>query len=346
MTKVCIGILAHNEAGRIRPLFRDLAKQEIFSDASLRLEIHVVANGCDDSTVPVSHHELRQPAFVRENVRIFVHDLKVAGKSNAWNEFVHILAPSDTDYVFLLDADIRIPESTTLSLVLSTLMAKQAAVVAVDESVKDLSLETPRTVAEWLIKAGTGTANDTRVAIAGALYCARFPELQRIWMPTGLPGEDGFLLAMVLTSQFSKPEDFGRLVFVEGARHIFESERTWSGVFRHNVRLAIGTQINILLFHHLREQLKNGVAIAEYIKARNARSSTWVNDLVEKKMATGARLVIEPALFLRRYRRLRQLPLERQARGLPMLIIGTLFDALVFARANSLLRAGKGAGFW
>ena len=45
-------------------------------------------------------------------------------------------------------------------------------------------------------------------------------------MPIGLPGEDGFLRAMILTSNFTKEENLDRLVFVEGARHIFESERT------------------------------------------------------------------------------------------------------------------------
>ena len=58
---------------------------------------------------------------------------------------------------------------------------------------------------------------------------------------------------MILTSNFTKDENFDRLVFVEGARHIFELERTISGVFRHNVRLAIGTAINVLLFNHIRE---------------------------------------------------------------------------------------------
>ena len=57
---------------------------------------------------------------------------------------------------------------------------------------------------------------------------------------------------MILTSNFTKDENLDRIILVEGARHIFQSERTIRGVFRHNVRLAIGTAVNVLLFNRIR----------------------------------------------------------------------------------------------
>ena len=254
---ISVGIFAHNEERDIGSLISDLAKQNLLSNETLSIAIHVVANGCTDSTVSVSKTAFTANPFQRKNITIFVHDLPRPGKSNAWNEFIHRLASPKTDYVFCLDADIRIPEATTLQLVFDKLVASKTACVAIDKSVKDLSLTTHKTITERIILAGSGTAYNTRAAIAGALYCVRFDVVKDIWMPIGLPGEDGFLRAMILTSNFTKEENLDRLVFVEGARHIFESEHTIAGVFRHNVRLAIGTAINILLFNHFRRIRKH-----------------------------------------------------------------------------------------
>ena len=218
---ISIGILAHNEERDIGTLISDLAKQNLLANNALSIEIHVVANGCTDNTVGVSKAALAAQPFHRENIATFVHDLSRPGKSNAWNEFVHRLASPNTDYVFCLDADIRIPEATTLQLVFDKLVSSKTACVAVDESVKDLSEKAQKTITERIILAASGTGYNTRSAIAGALYCVRFDVLKNIWMPIGLPGEDGFLRAMILTSNFTKEENLDRLVFVEGARHIF-----------------------------------------------------------------------------------------------------------------------------
>ena len=136
---ISIGILAHNEEHDIGTLISDLANQNLLSNEALSIEIHVVANGCKDQTVSVSKIALAAPPFQRKNIATFVHDLPQPGKSNAWNQFIHSLASPKTDFVFCLDADIRIPEATTLQLVLDKLVASKTALVAIDESVKDLS---------------------------------------------------------------------------------------------------------------------------------------------------------------------------------------------------------------
>ena len=219
---ISIGIFAHNEEHDIGTLISDLAKQNLLANNALSIDIHVVANGCTDNTTSVSQTALAAAPFRRDNIATLVHDLPRPGKSNAWNEFVHRLASPNTDFVFCLDADIRIPEATTLQLVFDKLASSKTACVAIDKSVKDLSEKAQKTITERIILAASGTGYNTRSAIAGALYCVRFDVLKNIWMPIGLPGEDGFLRAMILTSNFTKDENLGRLVFVEGARHIFE----------------------------------------------------------------------------------------------------------------------------
>src|SRR5436305_1823880 len=118
---VSIGILAHNEASCIGNLIRDIGNQEILTRPRTSIEIHVVANGCTDATVTVSRDALGAEAFRRGNVTTLVHSLPIAGKSNAWNELIHNFASSGTEFAFLLDADVRVPESACLLRMLEAL---------------------------------------------------------------------------------------------------------------------------------------------------------------------------------------------------------------------------------
>jgi glycosyltransferase involved in cell wall biosynthesis len=343
---ISIGIFAHNEEHDIGTLIADLAKQNLLSNNALSIEIHVVANGCTDQTVSISKTALAAAPFNGRNISQFVHDLPRPGKSNAWNEFIHRLASPKTDFVFCLDADIRIPEATTLQLVFDKLVASKTACVAIDESVKDLSEKDKKTLTERIILAASGTGYNTRVAIAGALYCVRFDVLKDIWMPIGLPGEDGFLRAMILTSNFTKEENLDRLVFVEGARHIFESEHTISGVFRHNVRLAIGTAINILLFDHIRDSENVQKNVAKYIQDQNAADPDWVNELIRAEIRRGKYFLLNKDFILKRIRGFFTLPLSQRLRRWPILLVSIVFDIALLIRASQLMRKGAGAGYW
>lgn len=343
---VSVGILAHNEEHDIGTLIADLAKQNLLFNKRLSIELHVVANGCTDDTVGASKAALDEQPFKQENITIFIHELAQAGKSNAWNEFVHTLASPKTDFAFLLDADIRIPESTTLQLVLDRLVSSKTAYVAVDESVKDLSESTHKTITERIILAASGTGYNTRTAIAGALYCVRFDVLKDIWMPIGLPGEDGFLRAMILTSNFSKDENLDRIIFVQGARHIFESERTLRGVFRHNVRLAIGTAVNVLLFTHIRTSADIKGRVGDYIRERNAADPHWINELIKTEIRRGKYFLLNKDFILKRVQGFCSLPLSQRLLRWPIFALAFVFDVALLVRASQLMRKGAGAGYW
>jgi glycosyltransferase involved in cell wall biosynthesis len=337
--KIAIGVLARNEAERIGLLLGDLARQTLLSKPGLSIDVVVVANACSDGTADVARVAL-QKGFGNSNTRVV--ELAQAGKANAWNTFAHELLADDVDYVFFLDGDIRIQNEGDLQSIFEALKRSPDAVVAVDRSVKDLELEKPRGLAEWLIKKGTGTANDTRTAIAGALYCVRYAAIADIWMPLGLPGEDGFLRAMLLTSSFEHEEQLARHVFVADAYHVFESTRDARSVFAHNVRLAIGTAVNILLFWELRRVRASGQRISDYIRARNAANPAWVNDLVRERLRSSY-FPLEPRFLLRR---LRERNNWRSLGRLAIAVLGTGFDLAVFARATRLMRKGHGAGYW
>ena len=342
---VGLAILARNEAERNGQMLSDLGKQTLLADERVSTHVFVVANGCTDRTAEVARQALAAPAFSRPRIGTSVHELAKAGKSNAWNELVHRIAPKGTDYMFFLDADIRIPESGSMKAILDGLASSPEAVVAIDRSVKDIELEQPKTLTEKLIKLGTGTAEDTRLAIAGACYCVRFSEVERIWMPVGLPGEDGFLRAMLLTSSFTHEERLSRHLFIKDAYHIFESLRDAGSVVRHNVRLAIGTAINILLFWHLREIRASGRDVAEYIQERNASDPKWVDDLVRERLKDNF-FPLHTRYLLRRFRPLIGSPVRRSFGDWLIALFGTSFDLVVFLKATLLMRKGAGAGYW
>jgi glycosyltransferase involved in cell wall biosynthesis len=343
---VTIGILAHNEADKIASLISDLGRQTLLANEDMAIEVHAVANGCMDATVQVAHEALGAAAFQRPNTKVFVQNIARAGKSNAWNELVHSFASPKTEFAFFLDADIRIPEATSLQLMLDRLLQDKKACVAVDKSVKDLSEQTHKTATERLILAASGTAYDNRTALAGALYCVRFDVLQDVWMPIGLPGEDGFLRAMILTSNFTRDENLERIVYVDGARHIFESERSIRGVFRHNIRLAIGTAINVLLFKHIRASPDVEKHVGDYIRQRNADNPHWVNELISNEIKRGKYFLLHGGFLSKRWQRLSSLSLAEKVRKAPIVVVGLVFDLALFLTANHLMRRGVGAGYW
>lgn len=341
---VAIGILARNEAAHIGTLINDLGRQTILSEVGVAVQIFVVANGCTDSTVEVARAALEAPSFPAA-ITGSVHNLDQAGKSNAWNALIHEIVPNSTEFIFLLDGDIRLPEPDSLLLLLRALLTVPEAVVAVDRSVKDLQLEKPRTLVERVIGVATGTANDPRTAVAGALYCARYADVRNIWMPIGLPGEDGFLRAMLLTSSFSKDEQLAKHVYVDEAFHVFEGLRTFSAVYRHNVRLAIGTGINILLFEHLRKIVAAGLDANRYIRGRNAEDPNWINNLINERIRRSY-FPLHLRFLVRRLDASRYFPRMPIFKRVFILFIGLLFDFAVFLKATVMMRRGVGAGYW
>ena len=58
-------------------------------------------------------------------------------------------------------------------------------------------------------------------AVAGSLYCARGEKLRKITMPDGLPVEDGFLRAMLVTDLFTQKDNNKRILVVDNVCHYF-----------------------------------------------------------------------------------------------------------------------------
>jgi glycosyltransferase involved in cell wall biosynthesis len=338
---ISIGVLAHNEVGVIDHLLSDLARQSIFQRSDLEVRLHVVANGCTDGTVDHVRSLVLRPSIATTISDAHVHDVERRGKANAWNLLIHQLVDPTTSFVVMIDADIRIPEIDSCELVINRLIERPDVMVAIDRVVSDLSLLERPSVLDRVLLAATGTEHDSANSITGHFYCGRLDVLRSIRLPSGIIGEDGYLRAMVLTSNLAVDEDFARLSLVSEARHVYASEKELRSVFHHQVRQTMGTITNIVLFGHLRSVDAHEPDLAAYVDRRNVQDPAWLPDMVAQDWPHNVGKGTRRRFLLRRF--------SGSKFGLiqtPLRVVLTLIDLVTYTRAMQKIRSGRAAGFW
>jgi glycosyltransferase involved in cell wall biosynthesis len=239
--RVDIGVFAHNEAQGIAAMVARLAAQDILTTAGFSARILLLANGCTDDTVARAQH----PA-------IEVVDLPEGGKSRTWNRFVHDLSRPDADALVFVDADIEFCDAAAMRRLIENLGAHW---VINSQPVKDIALHAKGLSGlDKIIAAAGGGLDDWQTAICGQLYAMPAPAARRFHLPVGLPVEDGFLRAMVLTDALTGPEDFSRIDGALDVFHVYASERSIGALIKHQTRIVIGSSLNLAAFTALRKQ--------------------------------------------------------------------------------------------
>lgn len=178
-----------------------------------RDEVHILINGSADNTA------LTARTLSAADPRICVHELPVGDKANAWNEYVHRIAPAAAGAHVFIDGDIAAsPDALT---------ALDKALAASPESYAAAALPASgRSRRAW---ARSLIANHY---LSGNLYAlsadalAAFRE-KRIRLPFGAKGEDGLLSYLLLTDLKGGTDDSHkrRIVIAEDATFEFESLR-------------------------------------------------------------------------------------------------------------------------
>ena len=318
--RVDVGVFAHNEALGIAGMLRGLLAQDV---GGLDVRIVVLCNGCTDGTVVAAG-----------GAGVAVVDLPQGGKSRTWNRFVHDLARKDADVLVFCDADIRLPEGDALRRLVAGLGDLW---VMNSRPVKDIGFDVaPRGMLDRVIAGASGGLDDWRTAICGQFYAMPAARARRFQMPIGLPVEDGFLRAMVLTDGLTEREDFGRIgggdVF-----HVYASERSVAALIRHQTRIVIGSAINAAVFAHLR-----GVPMpAHHVElARAAGDAEWLSRVIKAQLPRWFGYV--PLHFLTK----RVVRAWRQPTRWPMTVLGFGFDVIVYVNAQVRMAFGTGAGHW
>lgn len=354
-TIVSIGILAHNEERRIARTIRSLLDQSVFGARSGELavahwELVIVANGCTDATVRVAEDAIRERAtLVSKNKLTFaIHDIPVPGKSNAWNRYVHEFSRQDATYIVMLDADIEFNERDTVFNALRVLEENPGVHVAVDRPLKHFVRKSRPSLLERLSLRFSAERLERPAAIAGSFYCARADTLRQIWLPRGLPVEDGFIKAMVITDMFRAEPDQARIARAADASHYYEGLTSLRAIFRHEIRMVVGTTINCYLTWDFLKFATDptGPGAGELIRRLTEHDPDWCAKYVRNEIRQRGLWVLPRGLVFHRLVRLGPLPLRRKIAKLPLALVGFLFDALVCVAANSVLRRGRGLDFW
>lgn len=333
-TRIDIGIFAYNEADSIAPMIETLLRQDLFADAALDVRLHVLANGCSDATC-----DLARTALAGEP-RAQVHDLHPGGKSRTWNVFVHELARPETDILMFCDADIALPDAQTLQGLIDLLQAQPERHATVSFAVKDIVHDAvPLTGMDRLIARAGGTLDDWQHSICGQLYAMRADVARSFHLPVGLPVEDGFVRAMIVTDGLIGGSDLSRIWGDARFFHVYASERSLGALIRHQVRIVIGSAINSVLFDVL---TRDPARTAADILKEAQDDPDWLARTLRRELPR--RYGYIPWRFATK--RLRGLSLRGGLGGNAIRIMGFGFDTLVYIIAQWRMFRGAGAGFW
>lgn len=329
--RVDIGVFAHNEAEGIAAMVARMAAQDILATSGVSARILLLANGCTDDTVA----RAQSPA-------IEVIDLPEGGKSRTWNRFVHDLSRPDADVLVFVDADIAFCDAGAIRRLVDALGSLW---VINSQPIKDITARPEGLSAlDKIIAAAGGGLDDWKTAICGQLYAMPATAARRFHLPIGLPVEDGFLRAMVLTDALTGPEDFSRIDGAADIFHIYASERTIGALIKHQTRIVIGSSLNLATFTAIRS-LPEAQRHAEL--ARAALDPNWLGAIARAGMPRWPFGYV-PGIFLTK-RLTRSLANPRdllRPKRLLVTVLGFGFDLIVYLRAQVAMLRGTGVGHW
>ena len=175
-----IAVFAHNESRKVLGCLEALRLSPMLPNTTC----YVIANGCTDDTVAhVTEYALKEP-WVK------VIALEIGDKANAWNHFVHELAPEAESY-FFTDGDCQVENGSLQHLEESLLSDRNVNAASGVPSHHNISLGIFR--------------HDitTHGGFAGNLYALSQDfvgrlRAQRVRLPRGLIGDDSLVGALAL----------------------------------------------------------------------------------------------------------------------------------------------------
>jgi len=341
MVNVDIAVFAYNESHNISNIISNLKKQSILFNPDFSVKIYLLANGCTDNTVELAQNELRKnnPHNLFELI-----DLSSPGKSRTWNFFVHHLSRPTAKHLVFCDSDIDIPNPNTIQNLIEMLDDNAALLGVSSKPIKDIVFEPNNlNILDKIIAGAGGTLNDWRHSLCGQLYVLRTNEAKNIFLPIGLPVEDGFIRAMLLTDCLANKENINKLNGKDEVFHVYKSERTITQLIKHQVRIVIGSTINATVFSFLRE---NPTTVKQQLKI-SSEDEQWLKKVIDSKLPSWRYGWVHPSfLFKRVLRMLSKKHRPLKLRNVVTLIFGFLFDLIVYIISQVKMALGTGSGHW
>jgi glycosyltransferase involved in cell wall biosynthesis len=337
---VAICILAKDEEKLIAGSLRQIAHQTFIRVGIDVVEVHVVANGCTDNTVAAAHG--CQDLFYGPQVTFHVHDLHPGGKSRAWNRAVHELTSKAVDTLVFVDADVTFVSETVIEDMVGRLKADNKLAALSSYPVKDVYRKSSKNILDQFSLLVSSRTRHFEV-INGQLYVARAKALREIWLPDQIPGEDGFLNAMLSTQGFTRPADPALVAETAEPTHYFHSHSPLEFV-SHERRMIVGTMINRWIFEYL-WSLRSTTPAGELIRSWNRTDPAWVDRLVAER-AGKAKWLIPSSILFSRFKGRAGRPLWKHAAYMPAAVAASLLTLPPAILANKRLKEVGAAATW
>lgn len=341
MIEIDIGVFAYNEEHNIKRIIEAIQKQDVFSSENYSVKVYILANGCTDNTVQIASRLIEKS---QSQQHFEVIDLKVGGKSRTWNRFVHEFSRGSADQLIFCDSDIWFTKNTIFSSLSRELSSNTNLSAMSSRPIKDLTLTKDiLSFKDRLIASSGDGLNNWKTSICGQLYILKSFVARHIYLPLGLPVEDGYLRAMLLTNNMTEHESPLKISGNEDIFHIYHSERTIFALINHQTRIVIGSSINFLIFNELRKKNYNFSEMIELSK-QNSQNEAWLPELVSSKLPT-LKYGWIPWHFL--FKRINYAKINLASpKRLIMLSLGVGFDLVVYILAQYKMSRGKGVGHW
>ena len=337
---IAVCILAKDEEERIGASLAQIARQSFIRDGCDTIEIHVVANGCTDYTAVVASgcSEL----FDGARATLHVHDLQPGGKSRAWNRAVHELVDDSVENFVFVDADVTFVDEQVIAEMLARLKADTHLAALSSFPVKDVDIKARKNALDRFSLIVSSRTRHVEV-INGQLYVARAHALREIWLPDQIPGEDGFLNAMLSTRGFTHPADPSLVSAMTEPTHYFHSHRPLEFV-SHERRMIVGTMINRWIFEYL-WSLGSLTPAGQLIRDWNQTDTAWVDRLVGQR-AVMTKWLIPNTILFSRFRRRGGRPFWKHATYVPVAAAAFLLTLPPAILANKRLKEVDAASTW
>ncbi len=342
MYKVDIGVFAYNEAHQIAEMINGLMSQDVFDADMFSVRVLILANGCTDQTAQVA---CDFSSTFADSISFEIFDLPKGGKSRTWNIFVHELSRSDADILVFCDADAEMPNPQNISSMLSLLVNDPELRASTSRPTKDIAYYAKElSFMEKIISKSGGNLYNWRNSIAGSLYALPIGVARSFHLPIGLPVEDGFVRAMVATQCFKDISGEAKIDGKEGVFHIYESERNVRALIRHQTRLVIGSAINSTVFGYLNDL--NDHSISEELQ-KAAGQEDWLEQVLATRLPNRSFGWV-PWSFLTKRLRFNIIKEKKKisTKLLGSLVLGLIFDAIVYINAQIKMARGTGVGYW
>lgn len=339
-----IAVFAYNEAANMAKLIEDVARQTVFGRADVDIRLLILANGCTDDTVAVAiaARDRLEADLAR---RIEVMDFERGGKSRTMHHFIHVCSRGSADILGFMDADIHLPQTDTLDRMLGQLLTRPALQTFTSRPVKDVEHDGDgSSLMARIIAAGGGGLDDYRTAICGQLFMMRAAMARQIGLPDGLPVEDGFMRAMMVTDLLSAPEDLTRIDGDPEIYHIYESIRGIPELIRHQTRIVIGSVVNEVLFARIDRDAATQAEAHELLMSASA-DPQWLGRVLKESLPRRPYGYV-PFNYL--FWRLRAYPDSGKTglKSLLMLGLGFGLDLVVYLRASFHMMTRPSSGYW